>query len=923
MLKYRPYLFLLFSFFLFSLALNATHNRAGEITYKRIPPFSKVVAGTTVQIYTYSITIVIYTDDTVLSGGSGVADRCQDTVYFGDGTQGVANRVNNLSSVCGCGFVNNKQVGCGEMIVNTGSYKVKQNIYTIEHTYPGTGSYRIRTLDPNRNQGVHNIPNSVNLPFYVESMLIITSFTGANSSPLFAFAPIDQACLNNCFEHNPGAYDPDGDSLSYEITTSKGADGNTVLNYQYPNEGTNGTYEINPVTGLLRWCNPQELGEYNLAFKVKEWRKTTSGNFELIGYVLRDMQVIVRSCNNSPPSITVPNVCVEAGKTVTANLTVKDPDNGSVVKVQGGGGAFEANSPIATFNPQSGITYTSSGSSFNVYFSWQTTCDHIRQQSYYTTFKVEDNGISGIGIKLVSFNTFVIKVVPPAVKNVTATPAGSNMNITWDLSTCSPSANPLVKYKIYRKQDCVPFVPDPCQTGIPASSGFVLIGSTSNSVSEFLDTNNGDGLVVGQDYSYLVVASYSDGTETFGSSQVCARLKRDIPVLLNVDVNTTSKSGEIYVRWLRPITSPNNLDTSNLPKPFRFILKHSSGSKGTFSAIATFTSNNIALLDTQYTHTDFDTESEEHEYAVEFLGGETSVGSSQKASSVFLNTYPSDRKITLNWKSKTPWKNTLYSVMRQDSTSPNFVLIGTTSLTAYTDKNNVVNGSNYCYYIISEGQYSDPNIFAPLINKSQISCARAKDTIPPVTPTISIDADCPLGTVEVSWGDISTIEGSDDVLKYELYYKPLVDGVYTRIAEVLRNQPLYFKQDDPNSFSGCYSVRATDIHDNVGPFSPDFCIDNCPEFELPNVFSPNDDGINDHFKAIIVKQIKEINLSVVDRWGNVLYTTKDPYFKWDGVSAVSKAPVSEGTFFYVCDVFEPRLKGIVKRTLKGTVQVVR
>jgi hypothetical protein len=447
MLKYRPYLFLLFSFFLFSLALNATHNRAGEITYKRIPPFSKVVAGTTVQIYTYSITIVIYTDDTVLSGGSGVADRCQDTVYFGDGTQGVANRVNNLSSVCGCGFVNNKQVGCGEMIVNTGSYKVKQNIYTIEHTYPGTGSYRIRTLDPNRNQGVHNIPNSVNLPFYVESMLIITSFTGANSSPLFAFAPIDQACLNNCFEHNPGAYDPDGDSLSYEITTSKGADGNTVLNYQYPNEGTNGTYEINPVTGLLRWCNPQELGEYNLAFKVKEWRKTTSGNFELIGYVLRDMQVIVRSCNNSPPSITVPNVCVEAGKTVTANLTVKDPDNGSVVKVQGGGGAFEANSPIATFNPQSGITYTSSGSSFNVYFSWQTTCDHIRQQSYYTTFKVEDNGISGIGIKLVSFNTFVIKVVPPAVKNVTATPAGSNMNITWDLSTCSPSANPLLNIK--------------------------------------------------------------------------------------------------------------------------------------------------------------------------------------------------------------------------------------------------------------------------------------------------------------------------------------------------------------------------------------------------------------------------------------------------------------------------------------------
>ena len=105
--------------------------------------------------------------------------------------------------------------------------------------------------------------------------------------------------------------------------------------------------------------------------------------------------------------------------------------------------------------------------------------------------------------------------------------------------------------------------------------------------------------------------------------------------------------------------------------------------------------------------------------------------------------------------------------------------------------------------------------------------------------------------------------------------------------------------------------------------SPDFCVDNCPIFELPNVFTPNQDGINDFFKAVRVRQIKSIDISVYDRWGNLIYKSKDPYFKWDGVSIISKQPVSEGALFYVCDVFEPRLKGIIKRTLKGTVEVVR
>lgn len=278
---------LLFSICLIAGLSKATHNRAGEIIYKRIAPFTQVNNGTTVQVYTYSITVRKYTD-----GGQAIADRCVDTVYFGDNTRGVAPRVNGATS-CNCGSLNGTAIGCGSIIVNTGSYKVKYNEYSIIHTYPGPGNYLIRTFDPNRNGGVRNIPGSINIPFYIESLLIINSFTGSNSSPVLTNPPVDQASLSICFTHNPGAMDADGDSLSYEISAPRGENGQPVPGYFDPESSWNG-YTINSTTGLLSWCTPQYIAEYNVAIVVREWRKNTSGVPVNIGYVLRDMQILVK-----------------------------------------------------------------------------------------------------------------------------------------------------------------------------------------------------------------------------------------------------------------------------------------------------------------------------------------------------------------------------------------------------------------------------------------------------------------------------------------------------------------------------------------------------------------------------------------------------------------------------------------------------
>ena len=886
----------------------ATHNRAGEISYERVDPKTQVIGGVSVPLFRYKITIITYTDD-----GPQIADRCADTVFFGDGQSGVAPRTNVGLTNCAC------SPSCGIIIVSDVNYRVKKNIYVLYHTYAGAGSYKIQMNDPNRNAGVYNIPNSDQQPFYLEALLVISNFSGANTSPEFYNAPIDRACNKQCFYHNPAAYDVDGDSLSFEITTSRGFNGQTVPGYFFPDAGPNGNYGINATTGLLSWCSPQLNGQYNVAFLVKEWRKNTSGFYQLIGYVLRDMQVIVVQCaNNQPPVVTVPaDTCVEAGTFISKILEVTDrpttlPINN--VTITGAGGAFTSLSPNAVFTSS-----TFNITPYIVKFSWQTSCDHIRKQPYQTVFKAQDQGPTS---PLVSFSTYNVRVIPPAVKNVSATPIGSTIKITWVKPNCDPAANPIVGYKIYRKNDCTTFTYSPCSPGVDPATGYSQIDQTSSATFSLSDDNNGNGLVVGQNYSYLVVAIYRDGSESYASSPVCAKLKRDIPIILNADVRATStNTGQIFVRWSKPLTNLGNLDTNSFIGPYQYVLKHRLGRSGNFNAIQTITSPYFLNLDTTFLHTNINTVDSTAFYTVSFIAGTATVGSAPLASSVYLKAIPGDRQISLSWQSSTPWNNYKYTIQRLSPGSSSYSTIATTTVNSYTDANGVVNKYGYCYKVLSEGRYSDPTISKPLLNFSQEVCAVAKDLIPPCTPTLSIDADCPKGYVTIKWNNVRNI-CSDDVLSYVLFYKSLVADKYTK-GDTIANTNFSRTIDDTLLIPGCYAIQSVDSSGNASVLSPDFCIDNCPEFELPNIFSPNDDKVNDFYKAIKVRRIKEINLVIFDRWGNLVYKTSDPYFQWDGTSLQTKNIVSEGTFFYFCDVFESRLTGIRTRTIKGYLQMVR
>ncbi|MDH5598149.1 MAG: hypothetical protein OEY34_03440, partial [Cyclobacteriaceae bacterium] len=186
----------------------ATHLRAGEIIVRRI----------NCQSLTFEITITVYTDlgSDVLFGSSGI-------LRFGDGSD----PDNDGEKGYKLSPIENKTRSDLPPLVGIAEFK-------IIHTYGAPGKYTISYYEKNRNEGVLNIENSIETEFFIETEIIIDPFLGCNNSPVLLIPPVDRACVGVAFFHNPGAYDPEGDSLSFEIVTPKKDVGTDVDNYRSP-----------------------------------------------------------------------------------------------------------------------------------------------------------------------------------------------------------------------------------------------------------------------------------------------------------------------------------------------------------------------------------------------------------------------------------------------------------------------------------------------------------------------------------------------------------------------------------------------------------------------------------------------------------------------------------------------------------------
>lgn len=858
--------FLSLILFICQLALFATHQRAGEITYSHVSGL------------TYRFTIITYTYT------PSAADRPELEIEWGDGTSSIVQRTSKVNM----------------------ANDISRNTYISEHTYPSTGTYAVSLEDPNRNNGILNIPNSVSVPFYLETVVVVNPFLGANSSPQLLNPPIDDGCRNVTYYHNPGAYDPDGDSLSYRLIDCRGYDGEDIPGYALP--FASHSISIDAYTGDLIWDAPTTQGEYNIAILIEEWRHGV-----LIGSVVRDMQITISECENEPPEIyCVEDTCITAGETLTFSVVAEDPNSTSVA-LTATGGIFNFSQSHATFASAQGPPPVTG------HFHWETECGHVKRAPYTVLFKAMDNGPQ---VNLTAFKSVTITVVAPKPENLTATPVGNTIALSWDRHVCDNAAG----YRIYRREGGYDFEPDTCETGLPSYTGYQLIGTADN-VDEnfFIDDGSALPLNHGTEYCYRIVAYFADGAESYVSDETCALLNRDVPLLTNVDVVTTDpENGSIFLKWM----TPKELDTLQFPGPqYEYqIFRATANQPGAFSLIHT----NTALSDTTFTDNELNTSDLRYFYKIilraEVQNEMVEVGPSDVASSIYLNIQPLDQALKLEWTETVPWHNVRYTVYRQDEALHQYDSIACVSENHFVDEH-LTNGIQYCYYVESAGYYVAPDTAGPFMNRSETQCAVPSDITPPEMPQLVVTTDCE--NVDFAW-TFSNDSAYLDVYQYFIHYKPTYNDPYSIIDSFFYDSDCYhdhcsYQLTDLPYITGCFSLSAIDTVGNRSALTPEICfdIDACSNYRLPNIITPNGDGVNDELVPFPYDNVAGVDFYLYDRWGRLIYKTNDIDIHWDGTDMYSHRPSSDGVYYYVCYVQLHSLKGVVTQELNGTVTVIR
>ncbi len=933
----------------------ATHIRAGEITAVRISQTS----------FRYRFTIVIYTDtqSPIQAGDGGIIDFGQGTVF--DGTQTSDPRAFLISKEEDNFFEE-------ELIGN----QVRRTIMEYVVTFDAPGVYCISYTEQNRNENILNVNggSSDQIPFHIETVLRIDPAL-SNNTPILTSPPIDRACIGSRFLHNPAAFDQDGDSLAYRLAVPLQERDQAVNNYVDLDDpsitttrqdgGSPALFTIDAVTGDFVWDAPAVAGEYNAAFIVEEWRfSQLLDRWILLGYVTRDMQIVVEDCDNEPPVLVIPDdICVEAGTTIEQQIVGTDPD-GNRVKLEAFGGVFELNispaslTPDPTFRNQPTISL----------FEWTTDISHVRERPYEVTFKLSDQPFDPDAPSLTDFQTWQIQVVAPAPTGLnSAIATGRSIQLVWD-DYIGKDFSPVMQ--IWRREETFDFTAEECVTGIPANSGYELIDVVPINQLSYVDENN---VRPGVNYCYRIVAKFPlpRGGESYASLETCTLIPIDVPAITNVSVtNTDTDNGEIEVKW----TPPLEIDETLFPPPFRYELVRFTGLNGESNRVLVTSTTDLSFVDTN-----LNTEANPYHYRIRFYdSGDNLIDSSAVASSVRTEALGLLASVELEWDADVPWSNRVqdfpfHEIYRNRTDvdandENNFVLIDQVDVTQnpfiYLDEGQfngvpLKDDREYCYFVKVSGSYGNPLIDEPLINDSQIICVRPNDNIPPDEPDIDIGN--PVDTTVVNgvplpilenpncgsalnvpcnFADFSntftwTVDNADgDIAFYNIYYSPTGEDNSFELVGTARETT--FIHNGLSSYKGCYRVSSVDRSNNESELSDAICFDNCPNYELPNAFSPNGDGVNDTFTAFdrpntqCPRFVQNVEFHVFNRWGGAEVFTYSSgqaegniLIDWNGRDNNGKE-LPAGTYYYQAivtfDVFDED-----KRTqeFKNWVKIIR
>lgn len=202
--------------------------------------------------------------------------------------------------------------------------------------------------------------------------------------------------------------------------------------------------------------------------------------------------------------------------------------------------------------------------------------------------------------------------------------------------------------------------------------------------------------------------------------------------------------------------------------------------------------------------------------------------------------------------------------------------------------------------------YTDPGVYTVSLSINEGADTEEKIEYIRVLPTPNVDFDTILSSANRrAWFYIGFEADSiyvEDLLTLYLYWNFGDDSVFadTIPGVVLSNNwyspSPYHLYNEPGTYNVFY--RATFSNGCMDSITKTITINNRDSLFLPNVFTPDGDGINDNF-VIGSNGLDLYSIIVYSRWGNIVYKSDAvQQIVWDG-RTIDGTKIEPGIYYYV------------------------
>lgn len=254
-----------------------------------------------------------------------------------------------------------------------------------------------------------------------------------------------------------------------------------------------------------------------------------------------------------------------------------------------------------------------------------------------------------------------------------------------------------------------------------------------------------------------------------------------------------------------------------------------------------------------------------------------------------------ENSVVLEWETDPNFIPAVFEI--EKSVQGNYSVLSTTTLSAFAD-----------------GEYKIEDA----------SCYRIsyKDVCDNQSP-VSLDA-CPIiltgtllknNSISLSW---TGYEGWKQGVAEYTVEKYSSDGQLLQTFRAGRNTTYIDETDDLNYQTFVYVIKATAVESGLSQtVSNSISILKDPNLFHPTAFTPNGDNLNDIF-TVFGQYVEGFELKIFNRWGELLYTTKNIETGWDGTFRGNDMP--EGTYTFIAHITD-RAGRTFKRS--GSVLLLR